>query len=80
MGKNKSHTRGHKEVTMNALPRFPDYVSIREVGPRDGLQNEDVILTTTQKVQLIDRLADTGLTLIEVVRLLPVKQACVSRR
>jgi hydroxymethylglutaryl-CoA lyase len=66
MGKNKSHTRGHKEVTMNALPRFPDHVSIREVGPRDGLQNEDVILTTAQKVQLIDCLADTGLTLIEV--------------
>ena len=51
---------------MNTLPRFPDHVSIREVGPRDGLQNEEVILTTAQKVQLIDRLADTGLSLIEV--------------
>ncbi len=51
---------------MIADPRLPGSVSIREVGPRDGLQNEEVILSTTQKVQLIDRLADAGLTLIEV--------------
>ncbi|HWQ14655.1 MAG TPA: hydroxymethylglutaryl-CoA lyase [Roseiflexaceae bacterium] len=45
---------------------LPSHVSIREVGPRDGLQNEDVILTTDQKVRLIDSLAGTGLTHIEV--------------
>jgi len=45
---------------------FPARVSIREVGPRDGLQNEDVILSTEQKVQLINRLATTGLEFIEV--------------
>jgi hydroxymethylglutaryl-CoA lyase len=41
-------------------------VSIREVGPRDGLQSEDVILTTDQKVLLINQLATTGLEFIEV--------------
>jgi hydroxymethylglutaryl-CoA lyase len=48
------------------LHRLPARVSIREVGPRDGLQNEDVILGTDQKVQLINALSTTGLALIEV--------------
>jgi hydroxymethylglutaryl-CoA lyase len=48
------------------LHRLPARVSIREVGPRDGLQNEDVILGTDQKVQLINALSTTGLELIEV--------------
>src|SRR3954465_7671970 len=48
------------------LHSLPTRVSIREVGPRDGLQNEDVILTTDQKVALINRLGATGLKFIEV--------------
>ena len=48
------------------LPKLPRRVSIREVGPRDGLQHEDVMLTTTQKIALINGLADAGLRLIEV--------------
>jgi len=48
------------------LRRLPTRVSIREVGPRDGLQNEDVILTTDQKARLINALSTTGLELIEV--------------
>ena len=51
---------------MVALPVLPSRVSIREVGPRDGLQNEEVILTTAQKLRLIDTLGATGLTQIEV--------------
>jgi hydroxymethylglutaryl-CoA lyase len=47
-------------------PELPARVSIREVGPRDGLQNEDVILTTENKVRLINALATTGLKFIEV--------------
>jgi hydroxymethylglutaryl-CoA lyase len=49
-----------------ALPALPSRVHIREVGPRDGLQNEDVILTTAQKLTLIDALCATGLDQIEV--------------
>src|SRR6476619_628001 len=48
------------------LQNIPARVSIREVGPRDGLQSEDVILTTDQKVRLITQLATTGLEFIEV--------------
>lgn len=48
------------------LHRMPARISIREVGPRDGLQNEDVILSTDQKVALINGLSKTGLDLIEV--------------
>jgi hydroxymethylglutaryl-CoA lyase len=48
------------------LQNLPTRVSIREVGPRDGLQSEDVILTTDQKVMLITQLATTGLEFIEV--------------
>lgn len=39
---------------------------IVEVGPRDGLQNEAVILTTEDKVRLIEMLADAGFREIEV--------------
>jgi hydroxymethylglutaryl-CoA lyase len=48
------------------LATLPARVSIREVGPRDGLQNEDVILTTAQKIALINCLSDSGLEYIEV--------------
>lgn len=37
-----------------------------EVGPRDGLQNESVHLTATEKVQFIQRLARAGCSKIEV--------------
>ncbi|MBX6352172.1 MAG: hydroxymethylglutaryl-CoA lyase [Thermoflavifilum sp.] len=41
-------------------------VWLREVGPRDGLQNESVSVPTDVKVELVERLADAGLTSIEV--------------
>ena len=40
-------------------------VRIVEVGPRDGLQNEKAIVPTPVKIELIDRLSDTGLQTIE---------------
>jgi len=46
--------------------RFPAYVNIREVGPRDGFQNEPEIIATSDKIELINRLARTGLRRIEV--------------
>ena len=45
---------------------MPDEVSIREVAPRDGLQNEEPIATDA-KVRLIDALSGTGLRRIEAV-------------
>jgi hydroxymethylglutaryl-CoA lyase len=41
-------------------------VRIREVGPRDGFQNEPEVLATADKVRLIEALARTGLHRIEV--------------
>jgi hydroxymethylglutaryl-CoA lyase len=45
---------------------FPERVRIREVGPRDGFQNEPEVLETAEKVRLIDLLGGTGLNRIEV--------------
>jgi len=43
----------------------PAAVRIVEVGPRDGLQNESVMVATADKIALIDRLTATGLRSIE---------------
>src|SRR5215468_5241533 len=43
----------------------PRRVTMIDVGPRDGLQNEPVTVPTEIKVGLIDRLTDAGLPVIE---------------
>ncbi len=43
----------------------PNQVRIVEVGARDGLQNEKTIVPAAAKIELIDRLSDTGLCTIE---------------
>ncbi len=45
---------------------LPSRISVREVGPRDGLQNEDPV-PTAAKIELIDRLSRTGVQRIEAV-------------
>eukprot|EP00055_Hartaetosiga_balthica_P006896 m.22833 g.22833 ORF g.22833 m.22833 type:complete len:389 (-) comp5484_c0_seq1:365-1531(-) len=45
--------------------KLPERVKVVEVGPRDGLQNEKAIVSTTVKLGLIDRLGDAGLSVIE---------------
>jgi hydroxymethylglutaryl-CoA lyase len=45
---------------------LPARISLREVGPRDGLQNEDPV-PTAAKVELINTLARTGVSRIEAV-------------
>jgi hydroxymethylglutaryl-CoA lyase len=45
---------------------FPASVRIREVGPRDGFQNEPEVIPTPDKVRLIELLGATGLNRIEV--------------
>lgn len=42
-----------------------NYVNIMEVGPRDGLQNEKKAIPPATKIELINRLANAGLTRIE---------------
>jgi hydroxymethylglutaryl-CoA lyase len=44
---------------------LPKSVKIVEVGPRDGLQNEQGLVPLTAKVALVEQLADAGCTVIE---------------
>lgn len=44
---------------------FDNRVKIVEVGPRDGLQNEKTVIPLATKIELIERLARTGLKTIE---------------
>ena len=48
------------------MSELPDSVSIREVGPRDGFQNEPEVIPTERKIELIEALARTGLRRLEV--------------
>jgi len=48
------------------LDHLPPDVTIYEVGPRDGLQNEARLIATDDKVALIDALSATGLRAIEI--------------
>jgi len=48
------------------MPELPKSVRIREVGPRDGFQNEPETIATEDKVRLIDMLSATGLRRLEV--------------
>lgn len=47
------------------LENVPDFVKIVEVGPRDGLQNEKVIVPTDVKIELIKLLVSSGLSVVE---------------
>ncbi|XP_032877597.1 3-hydroxymethyl-3-methylglutaryl-CoA lyase, cytoplasmic [Amblyraja radiata] len=49
----------------NVAPALPQFVKIVEVGPRDGLQNEKVIVPTEMKIKFINLLSETGLPVIE---------------
>jgi len=46
--------------------KMPDRVSIYEVSPRDGLQNESATVPLTGKLRLVDALAAAGLRRIEI--------------
>lgn len=46
--------------------KLPDRVSVYEVAMRDGLQNETVIVPTTKKLRLVEALAASGLSRIEL--------------
>src|SRR5574343_1357981 len=54
---------------------LPSHVKIVEVGPRDGLQNEKEVVPTATKIELIDRLADAGLPVIEATAFVSPKWA-----
>ena len=47
------------------MTNLPRRVKMVEVGPRDGLQNEAAEVPVAVRIELIDRLAETGLTVVE---------------
>lgn len=53
-------------ATYKLLRNVPEHVTIVEVGPRDGLQNEKTIVPTSVKVELIKMLISSGLPVVEV--------------
>src|SRR5215203_4360999 len=46
--------------------RHPSQVTVVEVGPRDGLQNESAVIGSADKIGFVDRLSAAGLPVIEV--------------
>ncbi len=46
--------------------QIPKRVTVYEVGPRDGLQNESRMIPTAEKIAMIDLLSQTGLQQIEI--------------
>lgn len=53
-------------LTDSMTQESPAFINILEVGPRDGLQNESEIISTADKLGLINRLLDAGVRRIEV--------------
>src|SRR5262245_21057714 len=52
---------------------LPTAVTIYEVGPRDGLQNEKTVTPAATKVEFIRRLEATGLRTIETTSFVPAR-------
>lgn len=49
-----------------AAVQWPKKLTVCEVGPRDGLQNEKALLTVEQKVELIEQTVEAGAKIIEI--------------
>ena len=58
-------------VDVQRLPGLPTRVTIYEVGPRDGLQNEAGIVPVEKKAEFVRRLAAAGLDTIELTSFVP---------
>ncbi|KAF5767832.1 putative hydroxymethylglutaryl-CoA lyase [Helianthus annuus] len=56
---------GLQNITNMIFKGIPKYVKIVEVGARDGLQNEKNMVPTSVKIELIQRLVSTGLSVVE---------------
>uniref|UniRef100_A0A7N0USG8 hydroxymethylglutaryl-CoA lyase n=3 Tax=Kalanchoe fedtschenkoi TaxID=63787 RepID=A0A7N0USG8_KALFE len=60
-----SNVKVPHDIENNLLKNMPPHVTIVEVGPRDGLQNEKTIVPTSVKVELIKMLISSGLPVVE---------------
>ncbi|KAH0933269.1 hypothetical protein HID58_010386 [Brassica napus] len=60
-----SNDNGISHSSNKLVRGVPKFVKVVEVGPRDGLQNEKIIVPTSVKVELIQRLVSAGLPVVE---------------
>ncbi len=58
-------TTSSYDVSPYPVAGLPERVTIYEVGPRDGLQNESELVPTEVKVELVRRLLAAGLPVVE---------------
>jgi len=63
-----------ERAVFSKLGPLPKQVTMYEVGPRDGLQNEKEVIPTELKVELIERLARTGLKWVEATSFVSPKK------
>ncbi|KAL5193482.1 Hydroxymethylglutaryl-CoA lyase, mitochondrial [Glycine soja] len=61
----QNNNKNVQDMAYKFMKGIPNFVKIVEVGPRDGLQNEKNIVPTDVKIELIHRLASSGLSVIE---------------
>jgi hydroxymethylglutaryl-CoA lyase len=54
-----------------ALPGLPSRVTVYEVGPRDGLQNESAVVPVAVKAEFVRRLVAAGLSTVELTSFVP---------
>ena len=59
--------------TVLALPGLPARVEVYEVGPRDGLQNEQTVVPVEVKAEFVHRLLAAGLTTVELTSFVPAR-------
>src|SRR5215208_1784440 len=57
---------GSRSAQSVLMAELPQSVRVREVGPRDGFQNEPEVVPTAEKIRLIEMLVASGLRRIEV--------------
>jgi len=58
-------SRSHALPQVVRDPELPERVTIYEVGPRDGLQNESTTVPTAAKAEFVHRLVEAGLPVVE---------------
>lgn len=59
------HPCRSRTLASTARSRADEHICIVEVGPRDGLQNEKKTISLATKIELVERLAQTGVSTIE---------------
>jgi hydroxymethylglutaryl-CoA lyase len=59
------------QASIVAMPGLPSRVTVYEVGPRDGLQNESAVVPVAVKAEFVRRLVAAGLPAVELTSFVP---------